>query len=148
MVSELAPVILFLKYLVEPGDLLILEEPESHLHPAIQRQMARGIARLVNSGVKVLITTHSDYFVAQINNLIRLSRASTAKRRKESYSAEDCLKADDVAAYQFVIDDDKEGSFVHRLPVTAEEGIPEVEFQGVAEALYEEVLSLQRVRGK
>ena len=33
MVSELAPVILFLKYLVRPGDLLILEEPESHLHP-------------------------------------------------------------------------------------------------------------------
>jgi hypothetical protein len=148
MVSELAPVILFLKYLVGPKDLLILEEPESHLHPAIQRQMARGIARLVNSGVKVLITTHSDYFVAQINNLMRLSLASPAKLRKEKYSAADCLKADDVAAYQFVIDDEKEGSFVKRLPVTAEEGIPEVEFQGVAEALYEEVLSLQRVRGK
>ena len=34
MVSELAPLILFLKYLVRQGDLLILEEPESHLHPA------------------------------------------------------------------------------------------------------------------
>ena len=47
MVSELAPLILFLKYLVRPGDLLILEEPESHLHPAAQRQLARGIVRLV-----------------------------------------------------------------------------------------------------
>ena len=44
MVSELAPLVLFLKYLVRPGDLLILEEPESHLHPAAQRQLARGIA--------------------------------------------------------------------------------------------------------
>lgn len=148
MVSELAPVILFLKYLVDPKDLLILEEPESHLHPAIQRQMARGIARLVNSGVKVLITTHSDYFVAQLNNLMRLSLASPAKRRKEGYSAEDCLDVEKVACYQFVLDAEKEGSSVKRLPITAEEGIPEVEFQGVAEALYEEVLSLQRVRGR
>ena len=61
MVSELAPVVLFLKHLVEPGDLVILEEPESHLHPASQRQMARAIVRLVNAGVKVIITTHSDF---------------------------------------------------------------------------------------
>ena len=46
MVTELAPVILFLKYLIRPGHLLILEEPESHLHPAAQRQLARGIVRL------------------------------------------------------------------------------------------------------
>ena len=64
MVSELAPLILFLKYLVRPGDLLILEEPESHLHPAAQRRLARGIVRLVNAGVKVLITTHSETFVS------------------------------------------------------------------------------------
>ena len=44
MVSELAPLLLFLKYHAPaPGDLLILEEPESHLHPAAQRQLARGI---------------------------------------------------------------------------------------------------------
>jgi predicted ATPase len=79
MVSELAPVILFLKYLVRPGDLVILEEPESHLHPASQRQMARGIARLVNAGVRVIITTHSDYFIGQVNNLLKLSRASRQK---------------------------------------------------------------------
>ena len=51
MVSELAPLILFLKYLLTSDDLLILEEPESHLHPGAQRQMARGIARLVNAGI-------------------------------------------------------------------------------------------------
>ena len=42
MVSELAPLILFLKYLVRPGHLLILEEPESHLHPAAQTSVGAG----------------------------------------------------------------------------------------------------------
>ena len=36
MVSELAPVVLYLRHVVQPGDLLIIEEPESHLHPAMQ----------------------------------------------------------------------------------------------------------------
>ena len=47
MVSELAPVVLFLKYLIQPGDMLVLEEPESHLHVASQRRLARAIAKLV-----------------------------------------------------------------------------------------------------
>lgn len=33
MVSELAPVVLYLRYVVEPGTVLIIEEPEAHLHP-------------------------------------------------------------------------------------------------------------------
>ena len=53
--------------------LLIIDEPESHLDTANQIQLARLLARLVNSGVKVLITTHSDYIVKEINNLIMLS---------------------------------------------------------------------------
>lgn len=146
MVSELAPVILFLKYLVRPGDLVILEEPESHLHPAIQRQMARGIARLVNAGVKVIITTHSDYFIGQVNNLLKLSRASRQKREKEGYAAADCLKSDDVSAYHFRLDDNSGGSRVEELPILPDFGIDEQEFAAVSEALYEETISLQRIR--
>ena len=146
MVSELAPVILFLKYLVRPGDLVILEEPESHLHPASQRQMARGIARLVNAGVRVLITTHSDYFVGQVNNLLKLGRASKQKRAKEGYEAVDCLKSDDVSAYHFRLDEKSGGSRVEELLILPDFGIYEHEFAAVSEALYEETVSLQRIR--
>ena len=49
------------------------DEPELNLHPANQRRIARLFARLVNLGVKVFITTHSDYIVKELNTLIMLN---------------------------------------------------------------------------
>ena len=72
MVSELAPLVLFIRGLVHPGDTLIIEEPEAHLHPAAQTEMAATIARLVRAGVRVLVTTHSDFMLQEIGNLMRV----------------------------------------------------------------------------
>ena len=44
MVSELAPVVLYLRHVVQPGDVLIIEEPESHLHPGMQAAFTRQLA--------------------------------------------------------------------------------------------------------
>ena len=57
MVSELAPVVLYLRHLVQPGELLIIEEPEAHLHPGMQAAFTRELARLVTTGVRIVITT-------------------------------------------------------------------------------------------
>ena len=54
-------------------EILIIDEPESHLDTDNQILFARILARLVNSGMKILITTHSDYIVKEINNLIMMS---------------------------------------------------------------------------
>ena len=146
MVSELAPLILFLKYLVTDDDLLILEEPESHLHPGAQRQMARGIARLVNAGLKVIITTHSDMFVAQINNLLRLSHASERWVREHSFQPEDCLRQDQVGAFLFHYDEGMGGSTIDALEVDPETGIEVGEFLNEIELVYDEAIALQRIR--
>ena len=148
MVSELAPLVLFLKYLVRPGDLLILEEPESHLHPAAQRQLARGIVRLVNADVKVLITTHSDIFVSQINNLLRASYASKRWLREHSYAPEDCIQHEDVSAYLFKMDDEVGGSRTERLEIQPDVGIDDPMFNQVIHDLYEETLLVERIRPK
>ena len=148
MVTELAPVILFLKYLVRPGHLLILEEPESHLHPAAQRQLARGIVRLVNAGVRVLITTHSDIFVSQINNLLRASYASKRWLREQGFAPEETLKHDDVSAYLFRMDEDSGGSRIDALEVQRDVGIEDPMFNQVIHELYEETLLVERVRPK
>ncbi len=146
MVSELAPLVLFLKYLVRPGDLLILEEPESHLHPAAQLQMARGIARLVNAGVKVLITTHSGDIIGQIDNLISMSNASEETARSLGLEQVECLQPEQVSAYGFHIDPDLGGAVTYPLPVGSDVGIEDEEFLPVSELLYEQAITLQRNR--
>ncbi len=146
MVSELAPLILFLKYLVNPGDLLILEEPESHLHPKAQLRMARGIARLVNAGVQVLITTHSSDFTGQINNLLSMSNVSQATAESLGLEPEECLQPEQVSAYGFRIDACAGGAVTYPLPVGSDVGIEDEEFLPVAEQLYHEALALQDAR--
>ena len=62
----------------------MVDEPELNLHPANQRRIARLFACLVNLGVKVFITTHSDYIVKELNTLIMLNhdRATPKKNRR------------------------------------------------------------------
>ena len=64
----------FLRRLHPDDDhLIIIDEPESHLDTANQIQFARLLAQLVNFGMTILITTHSDYLIKEINNLIMLN---------------------------------------------------------------------------
>lgn len=72
---EMSSLYFFLGYFVDKGrtHFLIVDEPESHLDTANQIQLARLLTRLVNSGMKVLITTHSDYIIREINNLVLLN---------------------------------------------------------------------------
>ena len=72
-VGEMTNLFFFLARLAgRENYVLIIDEPESHLDTANQIQIARLLVSLVNSGTKVLITTHSDYIIKEINNLIML----------------------------------------------------------------------------
>ncbi len=82
MINQVAPMLLFIDRYVYQGDTLIIDEPESHLHPAAQQQMAAVLTYLVRSGVKILITTHSHYIVEQISDFVAASNLSAEKRRE------------------------------------------------------------------
>ncbi|MDT0443589.1 AAA family ATPase [Streptomyces johnsoniae] len=47
--------------MTEPGDILIVENPEAHLHPGGQSRLGRFLARVAGSGVQVMVETHSDH---------------------------------------------------------------------------------------
>ena len=72
LVVESSPLLLYLKYsnFVKRGTLIIIEEPEAHLHPDAQRVIARTLVRLVNRGLYIVLITHSPYIIQQINNCI------------------------------------------------------------------------------
>lgn len=49
------------------GILLIIEEPESHLHPLAQQWLAQRLAAMMTDGVQVVMTTHSAAFLDIMN---------------------------------------------------------------------------------
>ena len=136
MVSELAPLVLFLRGIVKQGDLLIIEEPESHLHPGAQTKIAQTLARLVRAGVHVLITTHSNYLLQQIGNLIR--EGELRKQEESTNESADYLKAEEVGAWWF-----HKNEPVKELPFDLVEGIEPEDHLDIAEDLYNRSAGLQ-----
>jgi len=114
---------------------VFIEEPEAHLHPRAQRLLARLIARAVNElGKTVIITTHSDYIVYSLSNLVALS-GSKEKARELGYLESEILDPDKVAVYLVKPEGCK--AVVERLNVTSE-GIPEDEFAEIAAEIADE----------
>ena len=99
MVSELAPLVLYLRHVVERGDVLIIEEPESHLHPAMQVAVIGWVARLVRAGVRVVVTTHSEWVLDGLANIVRSSRI--AEQRGPANDQHPVLDPSDVGVWLF-----------------------------------------------
>ncbi|MEO1927147.1 MAG: AAA family ATPase, partial [Nautiliaceae bacterium] len=105
---ELLPIIVFLKHFVTLQDkLLIIEEPEAHLHPKAQIHIARFISLMVNYGIKVLITTHSDYIINELNNLIKLNFTDKDKLNQIK-NCEKVLAKNNIKASKYLIYKKKE----------------------------------------
>lgn len=135
MVSELAPVVLWLRHVAGPGDVLIIEEPEAHLHPAMQVAFARELVRLVQSGVRVMVTTHSEWILDAFANLVRLSEAPEAAR-SDLADAELALPAEQVGAWFFEPRRRPRGSIVREIGLDRDSGTFPSGFGRVSEDLY------------
>ena len=134
MVSELAPVVLYLRHSVAPGDVLIIEEPESHLHPAMQVEFTRQIAILVRAGIRVIVTTHSEWLLEELANIVR--RTGLPKTPENQSSArEAALRPDEVGVWLFEPKKRPKGSTVREVGLD-ESGLFPSGFQDVAAALH------------
>ena len=136
MVSELAPLVLFLRGSIKPGNTLIIEEPEAHLHPGAQADMAVILARLVRAGVKVIITTHSDWMLQEIGNLIRAGELENTG--KEVSDLPTSLQKEQVGVWHF-----QRSGEVAEIPYNRIDGVEPMEYLDVAEDLYNRSARLQ-----
>ncbi|VXD16046.1 conserved hypothetical protein [Planktothrix serta PCC 8927] len=101
-VRSLLDIGFYLRHEAQQGDLLIIDEPELNLHPENQRRLARIFARLVNLGIKVFITTHSDYIIKELNTLIMLNHDKPHLKRiaeQEGYRPEELISYDQIKVY-------------------------------------------------
>lgn len=134
MVSQLAPLVAYCRWViagqrkVSPADIsptstagamIIIEEPEAHLHPEAQVRLVEQLAALTKIGVKVVLTSHSNFVFNKISNLVITG----------------ALSADAVAATVFVSGD--LGSEARPAAIDSN-GIDDWNFVETAEALFME----------
>lgn len=102
VVTELTPLLLLLKYRSYLRA-VCYEEPEMCLHPRLQQEMGRLLIRLVNQGLSVIATTHSDIIVQHINNMCRMKEMDSPKNLMErlGLSENDVIDLQKIAIYQF-----------------------------------------------
>ncbi len=117
VVTELTPLLLLLKY-KQGLRVICYEEPEMCLHPQLQQEMGRLLIRLVNGGISIIATTHSDIIIQHINNMCRLNEMDAPEKLMENLGIdkEDVISIQDVAVYQLT--DRGTHSVVDRIPPT------------------------------
>lgn len=114
-IKGLSPLYFFLQFHAQPGSVLVIDEPEMNLHPDRQRMMARLLARCVNKGLKVVVSTHSDYLLRELENLLVLAKGqeindpeleSELRDLKSRYGYDDSEILDpaqtDIGVYHFI----------------------------------------------
>ena len=120
----------YLEHQAEPGDLLMIDEPELNVHPENQRKIARLLARLVNAGLNITLSTHSDYIVRELNTLIMLGQeGAEGLREKHGYEEDETLSTDQVAAYLF------DEQTITPFEITPDDGIYATTFDDVIDEL-------------
>jgi len=151
MVSEIAPIVAYLKYIInekptidnggllnfnvfkvsrwnneaaKKAKIIFIEEPEAHLHPEIQILLTDIFVRLTKHNVKIVLTTHSNYIFNKVNNLILSKELATEK----------------IANYHLV--HTEKGSIVREENELTEEGMEDDNFVPIAEQLYKERLDI------
>ena len=133
-VASLAPLVLYLRFVATLGSLLIMEEPETGLHPAAQVQLLEHLARWVQAGGRVLLTTHSEWILEALANVVLLSDLPLSQR--EGRGGAPALTRAQVGVWHFEAGPQGQGSQVRELPLEVDGGGYEAGFAAVGETTY------------
>ena len=132
MIAEISLLTVFFKYIINKGDvkykgtspIIFIEEPEAHLHPEKQIEIAEILAEIIKiSNIKIVISSHSNYIFNKLNNLI-LNKKIDFK----DYNA-------------YIMKKEQKGSVTSLLEID-EMGVDDENFSDVSEYLYNERLEI------
>lgn len=145
-IKTISSVILFLKHKAQKGDFLMIDEPEMNLHPDMQIAFARILAKISNAGIRVWLSTHSDYMIAEFNNMClvnKLRQSSDSKYVEEiGYSEGEYLNTNDMQALYFDDQAAKTQVKIKSLKIT-EQGIDVASIDNTLSALNERTNRLE-----
>lgn len=145
-VSELAPIVLFMRHYLSMGDIFIVEEPEAHLHPAAQRVVAEVLVALVLEGVKVVVTTHSDVIQEQLSHFVHADGFPDAEVLNKKSKGR-TLGREQVAAYSFARQKGERGTVIREIRFDKDTGILPPDHQDVPADLYNEFAGIVDAQG-
>ncbi|MBR4263712.1 MAG: AAA family ATPase [Paludibacteraceae bacterium] len=121
VVKTLSSLTFYLRHLAQPNDLIIIDEPELNLHPDGQIRLAKIFGRMLNNGLRLVISTHSDYIIREINNLIMIASENTEVKtiaNNYEYNIEkEAIPHQEVNAYLFIKDEIYDTVTVEQLDV-------------------------------
>ena len=106
MVKSLSSLVFYFRHLAQKNDFIIIDEPELNLHPDNQIKIAKLIVRFINAGFKVMISTHSDFIIRELNVLMMLNSAENKTvadklTKQYKYAQDELLDYNKVGAYFF-----------------------------------------------
>lgn len=104
IVKTMSSLVIYLKHIARRGDLLIIDEPEMNFHPDVQISLIRLFSMLSKMGLRLIISTHSDYMIREVNNLIMagtLYSRDSHLIRDMGYNEGMLLKKEDVVVKYF-----------------------------------------------
>lgn len=93
--------------LYQPGTLIMIEEPETHLHPIMQRAVADILVDMVKEDKQVAITCHSDHILREVAKLVE----------------DGVIAAEDVKLYNFKKDKATKMTHPEEMSITDREAI-------------------------
>ena len=86
--SQTLPVVVAL-LVAEPEQLVYLEQPEIHLHPRAQANLAQLLIDAANRGVRVVVETHSELLIRRVQSLIAEDKIAAEKVKLHWFSQDD-----------------------------------------------------------
>ncbi len=113
IVKALSSLVVYLKHIASKNDLIIIDEPEINLHPDNQIVLTKLFARLANNGFRLLISTHSDYIIREINNLVMLSSDEEkvmSLKREFGYNEDEYIDINNIDVHYFAFPNKQRGN--------------------------------------